>query len=352
MAQERKKLRLDALLLQAGEMGADDIHIQANSPPLFRVAGELRVHHNALATEEAVADLLHTLLEPQQQKELTEQGSVRWVHWSEQHGRVKGQASCWSGGTTLTLRPLPDFPPKMVNQGWDSRVIELIRGPGLVLMTGEANSGLSSSLHSLVDVVNASFRQHILCLELQMEYLQPHKLSIMNQRLFGQDFHCWKQAIKDASFQEVDTLVLHDAPLEEVWELLSDFLDSGALVLLNVQARSARQALESLIDAHPPAHQERVRLQLSRHLSGVTHQRLVAGHLASSLLNSTLAIGNLFREGKFHQLYQAMSRSEWCYTLEQSLFYLFQEGMLTREQALSAADRPEALHELLQGVAP
>ncbi len=353
MATQFTEIRLDSLLLQAREMGAEDIHLQAGSPPLFRVFGDLKARQNKNVSMEALYDLLGRMLEPEQLPLLEKQRRLRWVHWASDDRLVRCQASKWPSGCTLTLRLLREEPLPLEELGWDSHLPNLLEGSGLILLTGHAGSGVSTTLASLVNLLNMTSRQHILCLEHDLEIMHPYKLSMINQRCFDRDFDCWKQAVGQAARQEVDTLVLHDAPLKEVWSELCSFLDGGGLALVTMRASSVYRALESLPDFYPPAEQQWVRPHLSRYLAGATHQRLVTGkqarYMAGALLTATLGIRNLLLENKLRQLSRAMASNPTCRTLEQSLCLLVQDGTLRAEEALAVSDYPEELKSLLAG---
>lgn len=344
---------MESLLIQAKEMGAADIHLQAGSPPLFRVFGDLKARQNIDLSVEALYELLGRLLEPEQLPVFEKRGRLRWVHWGPANQRVRCLACKWSSGFTLTLRLLGDSPPHLGELGWDSHLSNLLGASGLVLLTGQAGSGVSTTLAALVDTLNVTTRQHILCLEHDLETLHPYKLSMVNQRCYRRDFDCWKQAVRLAGRQEVGTLVLHDAPLRKIWSELSEFLDGGGLALVTMKSESIHRGLDGLTDYYPPAEQQWIRIHLGRHLSGAIHQRLVKGkqrlHLAGALLSVTPGIRNLILEGKLHQLFGAMSANRWCQTLEQSLCLLVQNGTVTEEQALSACNSPEELKVLLSG---
>lgn len=351
MSTQFAEIRLESLLIQAREMGAADIHLQAGSPPLFRVSGDLKARQNIGVGVEALQSLLGQMLDSHQRPLFEKRGKLRWVHWGPAGQRVRCLASKWSSGLSLTLRLLRDSPPKLSELGWDSRLSNLLGDSGLVLLTGQSGSGVSTTLASLVDTLNFTTRQHILCLEHDLETLHPYKLSMVNQRCAGRDFDCWKQAVRQAGRQEVDVLVLHDAPLATVWQEINEYLEGGGLALVTSKSASIDRMLEDLPHYYPPAEQRWVKSQLALHLRGVTHQRLVRGkrglHLAGAVLSVSPGIRNLLLEGKLHQLFAAMSSYQQCQTLEQSLCRLVLEGAVTPQQAIGATDFPEELKRML-----
>jgi twitching motility protein PilT len=240
-------------------------------------------------------------------------------------------------------------------------IAELAARPrGLVLITGPTGSGKSTTLAAVIDKINSETRQHIITIEDPIEYLHPHKLSVVNQRAVGADTASFKDALRYVLRQDPDVVLVGEMRDLETMEAALTIAETGHLVFATLHTNSAIQAINRIIDVFPSHAQPQVRAQLSFVLQGIVTQILLprAGApgrvLALEVLVPNAAIRNLIREDKLHQVYSAMQTGQGVsgmQTLNQSLAALYSRRLISHEEAIGRATDPEELQRMIdQGV--
>jgi twitching motility protein PilT len=235
---------------------------------------------------------------------------------------------------------------------------EFTRKPrGFVLITGPTGSGKTTTLASMIDIINREREEHILTVEDPIEFLHKHNHCIVNQREIGSDAPDFASALRSALRQDPDvTLVGEMRDLETVSTALTA-AETGHLVFATLHTQSASQTVDRVIDIFPPHQQAQVRMQLSVALQGIVTQQLLptadgSGRtVACEILVPTPAIRNLIREGKTHQIYSAIqtSAASGMQTMDSDLARLVREGKINRALAEQRAAVPEELKRLLGG---
>ncbi len=238
-------------------------------------------------------------------------------------------------------------------------VEELTRKPrGLVLVTGTTGSGKSTTLASIIDRINAEQRLHIMTIEDPIEFLHPHKLSIVNQREVGADTASFKDALKYALRQDPDVVLIGEMRNLETIEAALSIAETGHLVFATLHTNSAVSSINRIIDVFPAHQQSQVRAQLSFSLVAVMTQLLVPRAtgpgrvLAMEVMIPNAAIRNLIREDKLHQIYSQMQVGQGgsgMQTMNQALFSLCQRRQISVEQAFESASDPEELRAMFEG---
>jgi len=238
-------------------------------------------------------------------------------------------------------------------------VAELAQRPrGLVLITGPTGSGKSTTLASIIDKINSETRQHIITIEDPIEYLHPHKLSVVNQREIGTDTGNFKDALKYVLRQDPDVVLVGEMRDLETIESALVIAETGHLVFATLHTNSAVQSINRVIDVFPPHQQGQVRAQLSFVLQGVVTQLLLPrGNgpgrvLALEVMVPNPAIRNLIREDKVHQIYSQMQVGQdkhGMQTLNQSLYSLYRRNLITLEEALGRSGDQDELKMMIEG---
>jgi twitching motility protein PilT len=214
--------------------------------------------------------------------------------------------------------------------GLPAAVADLAQKPsGLVLVTGPTGSGKSTTLAAMIDKINSEQRCHIITIEDPIEYLHPHKLSIVNQREVGTDTEGFKIALKYVLRQDPDVVLVGEMRDLETIEAALTISETGHLVFATLHTNSAVSTINRIIDAFPPHQQDQIRAKLSFVLQGIVTQQLLAKAsgtgraMALEVLVPNAAIRNLIREGKIHQIYSQMQVGQGKFgmqTLNQALF--------------------------------
>jgi twitching motility protein PilT len=232
---------------------------------------------------------------------------------------------------------------------------------GLILVTGPTGSGKSTTLASIIDKINSETRQHIMTVEDPIEYLHPHKRSIVNQREIGSDTSTFKDALKYVLRQDPDVVLVGEMRDLETIEAALTIAETGHLVFATLHTNSALQSINRIIDVFPPHQQAQVRAQLSFVLEGVLSQLLLPRHgapgrvLTMEVMVPNAAIRNLIREDKVHQIYSQMQMGQsgtGMQTMNQSLFSLYSRRFISLEEAMGRSSEPEELRLMIEGKAP
>jgi twitching motility protein PilT len=228
---------------------------------------------------------------------------------------------------------------------------------GLLLVTGPTGSGKSTTLASLVDIINRTKPVHIMTVEDPIEFLHKHKTAVVNQREVGEDTHSFAKALKHVLRQDPDVILVGEMRDLETIHTALTAAETGHLVFGTLHTQDAPQSIDRMIDVFPSHQQQQVRVQLASALQGVVTQQLVPKSgakgraVAAEVLVATPAVRNLIREGKTHQIYSALQTSGavGMQTMDAHLAQLVRMGKITRSLAEQRASVPEELKRLLAG---
>jgi twitching motility protein PilT len=225
---------------------------------------------------------------------------------------------------------------------------------GLLLVTGPTGSGKSTTLASLVDIINRTKPVHIMTVEDPIEFLHKHKTAVVNQREVGEDTHSFAKALKHVLRQDPDVILVGEMRDLETIHTALTAAETGHLVFGTLHTQDAPQSIDRMIDVFPSHQQQQVRVQLASALQGVVTQQLVPKSgakgraVAAEVLVATPAVRNLIREGKTHQIYSAMQAGGkfGMQTMDQSLAMHVQSGQITFETAVERCANVEDLRRL------
>jgi twitching motility protein PilT len=266
------------------------------------------------------------------------------------------------GAVSGALRTIPFKILSFDELGLPQVAADLASKPrGLILVTGPTGSGKSTTLASIIDKINSETRQHIMTIEDPIEYLHPHKRSIVNQREVGTDTGTFKQALKYVLRQDPDVVLVGEMRDLETIEAALTIAETGHLVFATLHTNSAVQSINRVIDVFPPHQQSQVRAQLSFVLEGVMSQLLLprAGApgrvLCLEVLVPNPAIRNLIREDKVHQIYSQMQVGQLKHgmqTMNQSLQSLYSRRLITLEEAMGHSSDQDELRSMIEGKTP
>lgn len=286
-------------------------------------------------------DLIRFLLPPPQMARYREKGQVDLGYGIPQVGRFRVHVYRQRGSPCLAVRIIPTRIPSLEELGLPPQVAELVRQPhGLVLVTGPAGSGKSTTVAALIDLLNRERECHIVTLEDPIEYLHRHGKALVNQREIGIDAPSFPEALQAALREDPDVIVIGEMRDPETVSTALTAAETGHLVLATLHTADAAQTVERIIDGLPPHRQSLARAQLAGTLRGVVSQLLLPRAdrqgrvVAAEILIATPAVRHLIREGKSHQLpgvIQAGGRLGMV-TLETSLRSLSERGLISPEE--------------------
>ena len=226
---------------------------------------------------------------------------------------------------------------------------------GMVLVTGTAGSGKSTTLACLIDQINQTRKAHIITLEAPIEFLHRDQLSIVSQREIAIDTKDYLSALRSCLRQAPDVILLGEMRDYETIRTAMTAAETGHLLFATLHTRGAAETIDRIIDTFPPEQQGQIRTQLSTVLQAVISQQLLpsvsGGQVpAFELMNMTPAIRSLIRENKGHQIDNAITAgsSDGMVSMDQSILSLYKDGKITRETSLNYSEHPDMLARRLR----
>jgi twitching motility protein PilT len=259
----------------------------------------------------------------------------------------------------MVLRLIPKRLLTLEEIGFPGTIRELLTLPrGLILVTGPTGSGKTTSLASMLDVINTTTDAHIITIEDPIEYFHSHKRGMVNQREVGVDVPSFSDGLRRALRQDPDVILVGEMRDLETMETAITAAETGHLVFSTLHTTGAARTVDRIIDAFPTDQQGMIRTQLSTNLKAVVSQVLLprcdtAGRVAAfEIMINTPSIAALIRDNKsFRISNDILTGSKFgMVTLEQSLVALFQHGAITQEQVLTKAQDPQAAMQLIASV--
>ncbi|HUZ44171.1 MAG TPA: type IV pilus twitching motility protein PilT [Acidimicrobiales bacterium] len=354
-----ENLHINQLLSKAVEVGASDLHLAVGIPPRFRVNGEMMaVDGVAPLKPQEIRRMVYSILTQIQRERFEADLELDTSHSVAGYGRFRLNVFLQRGSLGAVFRVIP----------WEVRPLEELGLPaavgslaqlqrGLVLVTGPTGSGKSTTLASLIDIVNTARAGHIVTVEDPIEFLHSHKRCIVNQRQVGEDTRSFGEALKHVLRQDPDVILVGEMRDLETIGAAVTAAETGHLVFGTLHTQDAAQSVDRMVDVFPSHQQQQVRVQLSNCLQGVVTQQLIplakggGRAVASELLIATPAVRNLIREGKTHQIYSTMQSGGryGMQTMDMSLAILVRQNKITLAMALDRGHSPEDIRRLVQG---
>ena len=359
MQEDEVQVPVTELLGSLLDMGGSDLHLTAGAPPVVRVHGDLeRVEGYPALTPRGLQGMIYAIL-PQKLRERFEQELELDMSYSLP-GRARFRVNVYMQRDSIgaAFRVIPFEIKKIDELGLPVVVSELARFQrGFVVVTGPTGSGKSTTLASMVDVVNTERQGHIMTVEDPIEFLHKHKTCIVNQREVGADTHGFASALKHVLRQDPDVILVGEMRDLETISTAITAAETGHLVFATLHTQDAPQTIDRIIDVFPPHQQQQVRVQLATTLQGVVTQQLIPTSdgqgraVACEVLIVTPAIRNLIREGKVHQIYSAMQAGGrfGMQTMDMSLSQHVKSGAVSQEMAFERCHDPEELQRLIGG---
>src|SRR6266478_2073715 len=353
---------IEAFLREMIERGASDLHLTTNSPPMIRLHGELlALAHPPLSTTDT-KNLTYSLLTEAQKKKFEEESELDFSFGIKGVSRFRGNLYLQKGAVGGAFRMIPHETPQLQQLGLPTSVPGLTELPrGLVLVTGPTGSGKSTTLASMLDKINRERHEHIVSVEDPIEFVHEHKSCLVNQREVFADTHGFADALRHVLRQDPDIVLIGEMrDLETVASALT-VAETGHLVLSSLHTNSAVQTINRIIDIFPSNQQPQVRAQLSLVLQGVVSQQLVPRMdgrgrvLAVEVMIPNIAIRNLIREEKIHQIYSQLQVGQMKFgmqTMSQSLVDLYQRRLISYDETIGHATEPDEVRTMLGTTVP
>jgi twitching motility protein PilT len=348
------------VLTRMVEQKASDVHLTPGFPPAVRIRGRVEAMEDfPVLSPQQTRDVVYNILNDDQRKRFENHKQLDFAYSIPGVARFRVNCYFQRGAISAAFRHIPHEIHSLESLGLPAVLTDLTRKPrGFVLVTGPTGSGKSTTLASMIDMINHDRSEHILTIEDPIEYLHSHHSCIVNQREIGNDADDFALALKAALRQDPDVILVGEMRDLETVSTALTAAETGHLVLATLHTQSAAQTVDRIIDVFPTNQQQQVRMQLSIALQGVVTQQLLPSADGSSrvaaveVMIPTPAIRNLIREGKTHQIYSAIqtSGSIGMQTMDAHLAQLVRMGKITRPLAEQRASIPEELNRLLGAI--
>jgi twitching motility protein PilT len=348
---------LDQMLIKLVELRGSDLHLTVGSPPMIRVDGTLRSLPGYGKLNSADTALLaRAAVNVEQWDTFQRRQEMDFAHSIVGVSRFRGNLYVQRHSCGVVFRAIPHTIKPLDELGMPASVARFAHLPrGLVLVTGPTGSGKTTTLASVLDLANRSHASHIITIEDPIEFLHPHKRSLVNQREVGSDTDSFPQALKHALRQDPDIILVGELRDLETTATALTAAETGHLVLATLHTQSATQTIDRVIDIFPPHQQLQIRAQLAASLQGVVTQALAPradgkGRVAiCEILTATPAIRSLIREGKSHQIPSFMQAggNDGMLAFDQHLAERVREGLVSVQAALEICHSQEELKRLI-----
>src|ERR687887_2631280 len=294
--------------------GASDLHLTSGSPPVLRLHGDLvPMTEYPELTGQGLRSMIYAILPQRRREELEQELELDMSYSLPGKARFRVNVYFQRDSIGAAFRLIPFEIKNVQDLGLPPVVPEFARLPrGFVVVTGPTGSGKSTTLASLVDVVNTERSCHIMTVEDPIEFLHKHKSSIVNQRELGSDTHSFSEALKHVLRQDPDVILVGEMRDLETIQTAITAAETGHLVFATLHTQDTPQTVDRIIDVFPSHQQQQIRVQLSTTLQAIVTQQLLQTWdgrgrvVAAEVLVATPAVRNLIRESKVHQIYSAM----------------------------------------------
>src|SRR5690554_5447194 len=297
------------LLKIAIERRASDLLLTVGLPPMVRVHGDWRPTEHEVLTPTMTRRLMYALMDEKKQRNFEERKDLDFSFSLSGHGRFRVNVFVQRGSVGGVMRTISEEVMTFTQLGLPDEVASVARLPrGLVLVTGPTGSGKSTTLATMIDLINTEYAKHIVTVEDPIEFFHRHKQSIINQREVGEDTQNFNNALRSVLRQAPDVILVGEMRDHETIGAAVTAAETGHLVMATLHTNSASEAIDRIIDVFPDAQQEQVRVQLANNLQAILTQQLIPRMngegrvLAYEFLLATPAIRNQIREGKSHQI--------------------------------------------------
>ncbi|MBI5848158.1 MAG: PilT/PilU family type 4a pilus ATPase [Nitrospirae bacterium] len=337
---------IQMLLKYLRESKATDLQLTAGVPPSLKMSTELKRMNMPPLTPDNMKNYAQTLMDDEQQATFQTASNLDFAFTNKEYGRFRVNIYKQRNSVSITLRRIPDVIPTLPELGISEDLENFaLKTQGLILITGPAGHGKSTTLAALVDIINTKRRCNIITLEDPIEYLHKHKNSNVNQREIGIDTASFQDGLRHIFRQDPDVIVIGEMRDPESFKIALQAAETGHLVLSTLHSRNATSTIERVIDIFPPDQQSQIRSQLADSLLLVLSQRLVMKKdksvpvLAYEKLVNSYKIKNFIRDGKLHQIRSQMQLpGEEYSSIDVSLIRLTLEGLITGEEGSKHAD--------------
>ena len=346
------------ILLAGSEMGSSDIHLVANSNPIFRTLGRLEPYKPAgIIDAELIMAMIGSVMNQNQKELFLKDFDLDFSIHVPGKARYRANAYFQKGTPAISLRFIPDKIPTISELGLPEICHSFAKlKQGFILVTGPTGSGKSTTLAAIIDEINTNRADHVVTIEDPIEFVHENKKSFISQRELGGDTKSWGNALKSVLREDPNVVYIGEMRDPDTMQAAMTVAETGHLVFATLHTNTAAQSVERIVDSFPEEQQAQVVLQLSMVLEAVLSQRLIPTiggkrAVATEIMVVTPAIRNNIREGKTFQIDNVIQTSAnlGMKLMENSLADLVNKNVIDKTSALEFAIRPSLLDKMLGG---
>lgn len=349
-----KTYNLNEILAKAIEIKASDIHLTPGYRVTYRVNGDLKSINSPVLTTQDVITYSKEILAKRKDVKFEDIYEIDLTYVLD-NKRFRVNLFRQMGQYSISLRVINEEILNAESLGLPPVVNSIVNYPnGLVLVTGPTGSGKSTTIASLLNLINLTVAKHIITLEDPIEFVLPKAISLIDQREYGTDFQSWNTAIRSVLRQDPNIVLVGELRDLESVEAALQVAETGHLVFGTLHTNSASQSIDRIIDIFPADKQDQIRVQLASVIRAVLSQRLVTVNSGGrmpviELILSNIAISNAIRENKVYTIDNIIQTSteEGMISMERSLVNLVKEGEISVDQAKSLSLRSTEIDLLL-----
>jgi len=359
MRETANKIRLDELFSRMPDLEASDLHLKVGNPPIFRINGVLAPAKAPPLTERQMISLVEEWLGKERVAELFDKGSLDLGH-DFGAGRVRVNVFLQRGMLSLAARLVTDNIPSLEELHLPPALARLVDiKQGLVLVCGITGSGKSTTLASIIDMINRKHRCHILTIEDPIEYLHHDKRAIVNQRELGLDCKDWADALRAAVREDPDVILVGEMRDHETFQAGLIAAETGHLVFGTLHTASAASSISRILDLFPEEKHSLIRQGLSFNIQAIICQKLIPSFRKEvgrvpvvELMFTTPSIRKCIEQGDDAHITDliAVGRETGMQTWTDSFVQMIREGYIEKKVASAFAPNKDALEMALKGI--
>ncbi len=347
---------MDDLFALMKSKNASDIHLMVGVPPVLRIQGKLYATQFEVLTKESAQTLIYSIMTDEQRQRFEEDLELDFSFGLKSLGRLRVNVYKEKGGVAAALRAIPNTFQTFEELNLPPVTYNLMKlNKGLILVTGATGSGKSTSLASMINYLNMNESNHIMSVEDPIEFVHPHKRSIVNQREVGSDTKSFAAALKHFLRQDPDIILVGELRDRETMEACLTLAETGHLVFATLHTNDAVQSINRIIDVFPPEQQPQIRTQLSFVIEAILSQQLLPAlnggrAMACEVLVANSAVRSLIRDAKTEQIMSTMQTNAniGMRPMNEALAQLYIEKKISYEVALSHSNDQGGLKTYLQ----
>ena len=344
-------MEFKACLKLLADQNGSDLFLTADAPPVVKIDGRMKPLDNDRLSPQQIKKIAYAVMDEDQIAEFKEKPEMNLALMEPGIGRFRVNIFKQQHQLAMVVRNIQTQIPNIDKLGLPKILKKIMmQKRGLVLFVGATGSGKSTSLAAMIDHRNSHATDHIITIEDPIECIHSHKNSLVNQREVGIDTDSYEDALKNALRQAPDVVMIGEIRARETMEHAISFAETGHLYLSTLHANNADQALDRIINFFPEDRRDQLLMDLSLNVRAFVSQRLVQTVdgkrvAAIEILLGTPLIKDLIRKGDVHLIKEVMEKSEniGMQTFDSHLLKMYQQGLISLEEALRHSDSPNNL---------